>query len=276
MKRRFSSQFMGMNSSLIHNHKSAILVDPGVFPPEIERISDYLKQRNLTEISVALTHTHGDHISGWHAFKKYKTFVHSVVREKSEAIRNNDVRYLEGMYRKQKYQIPKDLKFPEPLLFNDDGEPVNIKPSDIYFYHVPGHSQDMSVIVIPEERLLLSGDMLILTPLPFILHSIRQYWQSLEKIRNIVDEVDLNYLIPGHGKPAETKDEILKRINNEKKYIRKLVTRGKNCIHNGNTQKELKQILQDCFPDLSSLHAHKSNIQTFIREHEDLQLEQFL
>ena len=79
------------------------------------------------------------------------------------------------MYRKQKYQIPEDLKFPEPLIFYEDGESVNLPPVNFSFFHVPGHSQDMSVIVIPEERLILSGDMLILTPVPFILHSIRHY-----------------------------------------------------------------------------------------------------
>jgi glyoxylase-like metal-dependent hydrolase (beta-lactamase superfamily II) len=273
MVRRFSSQFLGMNSTLIFTDQSALLVDPGVFPPEIDRISDFIEKETLKEITILLTHTHGDHISGWNAFSQYKTFTHSIVSQKSKIVRDNDVRYLQGMYRKQGYENLKDLTFPHPLHYLNDGEVVKINPSDFCFYHTPGHSMDMSVIIIPPEKLLLSGDMLIHTPVPFILHSINQYWKSLHHIRKIIQQFDIQHLIPGHGKPALGQDEIVSRIQNEQDYIEKLIRKGRDCILKRKSDRELNKILLDCFPEFSSLHAHQSNIQTFIREQDDLQID---
>jgi glyoxylase-like metal-dependent hydrolase (beta-lactamase superfamily II) len=262
-----------MNSSLIYSGHSGLLVDPGVFPPELSRISDFIQAEGLNNITILLTHTHGDHISGWHAFSNYKTFTHSSVSKKSPMVRDNDVRYLQGMYRKQGYGELSKLSFPNPLNYLDDGKIVKISPSHFCFYHTPGHSQDMSVIVIPEEKLVFSGDMLIHTPVPFILHSINQYWNSLYKIEKLVKEFNLNHLIAGHGKPAISQDQIRYRIQNEQKYIEKLVVRGRDCIEKGNSDSEINSVLIECFPEFTSLHAHQSNVKTFIREQEDLHID---
>ena len=62
---------------------------------------------------------------------------------------------------------------------------------------------------------------------------------------------------------------------NEKRYIQKLVLRGIECLNRNYSEDRMKENLLNCFPDLATLHAHQSNIQTFIREQEDLQIEEF-
>ena len=117
--------------------------------------------------------------------------------------------------------------------------------------------------------------MLIDTPLPFILHSITAYWNSLNKIKTIIERFDLQQLIPGHGRPATSQDQILKRILKERRYIQKLVLRGKQCLDKHYSEGKLKDNLLNCFPDLANLHAHQSNIQTFIREQEEIKIDDF-
>jgi len=275
MIRRFSSQFLGMNSAVIYHEGAAHLIDPGVFPREIARIKDFLHQKALERVTILLTHTHGDHISGWHAFLDYPTYTHVSVSNKSQTVRDNDVRYLQGMYRKQGLTEVESLTFPSNLNYVKEDELTQILPASFYFYHTPGHSIDMSIIVFPEAKLLISGDMLIHTPLPFILHSILEYWNSLIKINNLVHQFNLQTLIPGHGKPASTRHEILDRILHEQKYIQKLVIQGKECVDKDLPENKLKDKLSSCFPELASLHAHQSNIQTFIREQDLLSADEF-
>ena len=275
MIRRFSSQFLGMNSVFIYQNHTALLVDPGVFPHEISRLKKFLKKENLSDLSILLTHTHGDHISGWHAFSEHPTFAHLAVSKKSETVRFNDVRYLQGIYKKQRITDIEALTFPDPIYYLPENESADSSVIPFHFFHLPGHSIDMCAIVFPDENLLASGDMLIHTPLPFILHSINEYWHSLTKIKKIVKRFDLYYLIPGHGKPAATQEEILMRVSNEQKYIQKLVLRGKECLNRNYSEGKLKENLLSCFPDLATLHAHQSNIQTFIREQEDLEIDEF-
>jgi glyoxylase-like metal-dependent hydrolase (beta-lactamase superfamily II) len=264
-----------MNSVVISYDQNALLVDPGVFPHEVKRLKEYLQKENLTELSVLLTHTHGDHISGWHAFSEYPTFTHVAVSKKSETVRQNDVRYLRGMYKKQKIADVDALTFPEPINYLAEAEMREISSIRVRFYHVPGHSIDMSAIVFPEENLIISGDMLIDTPLPFVLHSIREYWYSLFKLKRITEQFNLSMLIPGHSRPANNQEEILRRILKEQKYIQKLVLRGTACLKKGYPESKLKKNLLNCFPGFEEQHAHQSNIQTFIREQEELHINEF-
>ncbi len=266
MKRRFSSQFLGMNSIMVYQGKIALLIDPGVFPPEVTRIKEFMDRERISEVSVLLTHTHGDHISGWNAFQELPVYGHRCIEEKSQTVRNNDVRYLQGMYRKQGYTELDQLVFPHSLRIAEEGQFINQAPFSFAFFHVPGHSTDMTAIVIPCEKLLCSGDMLIQTPVPFILHSIPQYWSSLNRLEELVLQFDLECLIPGHGKPAKTRDEILLRIRQEREYVQRLVLAGAKYSSDNRSADEIKSLLYDHFPRFKNLHSHQANVQTFLRE----------
>ncbi|MFZ0390075.1 MAG: MBL fold metallo-hydrolase, partial [Calditrichia bacterium] len=98
MRRRFSSQFLGMNSTVVYEYGAAYVVDPGVFPQESSRILNFLHKKEVTDITVLLTHTHGDHISGWQEFSRFPCYAHECISAKTPDMRNNDVRYLRGMW----------------------------------------------------------------------------------------------------------------------------------------------------------------------------------
>ena len=57
-----------------------------------------------------------------------------------------------------------------------------------------------------------------------------------------------------------------------KSSITQFISRGTDYLY---PETKLKENLLRCFPDLATLHAHQSNIQTFIREQEDLEIEKF-
>ncbi len=269
MKRRFSSQFLGMNSTVVYREEAAYLVDPGVFPWELERIKRFLSEQEFRRVSLLFTHTHGDHISGWYAFRSYPAFGHRVIARKPPAVRENDVRYIRGVWRKQSIENLDDLQFPSHLQYLSDGEILDIPPTPAIFFHTPGHSADMSVIILPEEKMMFSGDMLIQTPMPFVLHSTREYWTSLNKIRHLAETYNVQCLIPGHGKPAENSEEILERIQREKDYLRHLVREGITLARSGLDGDELRRRLLKLAGPNGRFHAHQVNVQTFLRELND-------
>ncbi len=276
MRRRFSSQFLGMNSALVYKAHAGYLVDPGVFPPELERIKDFIRQQGLEQISILLTHTHGDHISGWYAFRQYPVYTHECVSSKVITARENEVKFLKGMYRKQGYQDLEDLTFPDMIRFVEEGDFMEILPDSFAFFHIPGHSADMSAIVIQSERMLFSGDMLMQSPTPFILHSIRQYRHSLKRLEEIVKRFEIDCLIPGHGKPAKSVDQILQRIKHEIDYLQELVITGIEISHSVDSELEIKEKLYEHFPGFQNLHSHQVNVQTFLREYQNIYVDDFI
>lgn len=259
-----------MNSIVIYSGQAAYLVDPGVFPPELQRIRDFIEKEKFVTVSILLTHTHGDHISGWKSFGEYPVYVHRCQEQKTVQMRANDLRYVQGIYRKQGYENFESLAFPDHATFVDDGKFISLSPFPFAFFHVPGHSADMTAIIVPEENLMLSGDMLIQTPIPFILHSIGQYWKSLQRLHWLVLEHEINCLIPGHGKPATPQTEIIERIENEKSYVKELLQTGRKLVQQGLDDAQLKKELEFHFPRWAQVHAHQTNIQTYLREYPDL------
>ncbi len=266
MRRRFSSQFLGMNSTVVYENGYAYLVDPGVFPKETQHIKDFLQQEGIFEKAVLFTHTHGDHISGWQAFPNEPAYGHEVIAKKTEDMRNNDVRYLRGMWRKQGIENLDGLKFPDNIRYQPDGKFLEIPPYSFAFFHVPGHSIDMCAIIVPKENMMFSGDMLIQAPAPFILHSTRRYWTSLKRFKKLAVEYDIRCLVPGHGKPAKSPEEVLRRIRNEQEYLQQLVREGIKLAKEGVEGDELRHRLYSYSNRLVQLHSHQANVQTFIRE----------
>lgn len=264
--RRFSSQFLGMNSILIYEGQYGYLIDPGVFPHEVEKIEKTMRELGVSQLTVLLTHTHGDHISGWSHFRDFPTFVHESVKNKPQAVKDNDVKYLQGILRKQNPQLNTDVAFPENPEYLKDGERLEIPPFSFVFYHVPGHSTDMSLIHIPELKLIFSGDMLIDSPVPFILHNSLEYWESLKKCKLICLENDVQQLIPGHGKPARTFDEALTRIEKEQQYLQQLVWEAIKLHRTGMPETDLQEQLLQLAPGPAARFSHRTNVHTMLRD----------
>ena len=266
MRRRFSSQFLGMNTTVVYHQTAAFLIDPGVFPYELEKIREFLTARHIREVKILFTHTHGDHISGWYAFREFPAYGHESIAQKNQTVRNNDIRYIRGVYRKQRIAELEQLQFPEPIHYVSDGQELTTAPNSVIFFHIPGHAVDQSLLIVPDEQLAFSGDMLIQAPVPFVLHSMREYRDSLDRIRTLIDQFDIQCLIPGHGKPARDRQEILVRINREQDYIDRLTSEGIRLYHQGIDGDELRNRLYGLEPRLAQLQPHQTNVQTFLRE----------
>lgn len=274
MVKRFSSKFLLMNSGIVYNQGSAYLVDPGVFPEEILNISRFFKSKDIKHLALLLTHTHGDHISGWHKFSQWSTYSHEIAGKKSQESIDHELRYLKGIYRKAGYIDHNKLAFPDKIELVKEGEIINIPPYTFTFYQIPGHSSDMCAIHIPEKKLLFSGDMLIQRPTPFILHSIRKYFNSLHKLINIVREQKIQLLIAGHGKPATSQHEILNRLSYELDYIKSIVRYGYELSNLSDAN--LAKKLYNFSGKYLYLHSHCTNVQTLLRERDTWHTYEFL
>ena len=126
----------------------------------------------------------------------------------------------------------------------------------------------MNAIISPEEKIIFSGDMLIQSLVPFILHSTREYWYSLKYLKNLTYHYDLQCLIPGHGELAFSQEEIIQRIEKEQSYLQKLIWKGLKLIQVGISLEEIKKQLMYISQDLAHLQSHQISVHTFLRDFE--------
>lgn len=269
MIKRFSSRFLGMNSIVVEKQDIAIIIDPGVFPDEIQKIRSYLHENFCTPVAVLITHTHGDHISGWSDFSSVPTYTSNAFLKKSESERENDLKFLQGLYRKFQFS-PDELQFPHFAGLLADQEIKYFHDFRVITIHIPGHAPDLTAYIFPEQQLLITGDMLVAIPVPYILYSIPDYWNSLEKLENAVTEYEPAILAPGHANFAHTRQEILARIAQEKNYLEELLNYALPLLRDQIPDHILEERLLECKEEWESDQAHRLNIKTLLRQKQEI------
>ena len=71
---------------------------------------------------------------------------------------------------------------------------------DFEFTHLPGHTRNSSIIYIPQQQVLFTGDLVCESSLPAFIEADTFAW--IEAVRHI-EAMDVRYLIPGHGQVCD-------------------------------------------------------------------------
>jgi glyoxylase-like metal-dependent hydrolase (beta-lactamase superfamily II) len=106
--------------------------------------------------------------------------------------------------------------------------------------HAPGHSADQLVIYQPDSATLWAADMLTGLDVPFVTYDIRVYENTL----NMLAELDIQALVPGHGEPTKEKDEIEARIGGDLSYIREMQEVIGEAVRKGYTVQETVELCE--------------------------------
>jgi endoribonuclease LACTB2 len=188
--------FTHINTYLIANDKKAAIIDPGFYEESaLEIVRQTLQDTRLE--SIALTHTHPDHIEGIPLVRKIypdvPIYVHNLEHTKVEQYQN--------------------------VISIDMTKPFTLGTIELQPLFTPGHSPGHVSFYEPHSRIAIVGDMLagfgsiwIGTP----DGNMNDYFESLEKLRTL----SATALAPGHGdviynvnqKLAEVKRHRLQRL----------------------------------------------------------------
>ena len=262
----FKSSYMNQNSTLFYREGKAVMIDPGVLPSEMAEVNTFIDENSLNLEGLLFTHTHGDHFAGWNHLPECPVFLGADYTLKTEERKDKDLLFVQNIFRSNQVETDIPIKFPEEYESVGNGESIQVGGMDFIFYSTPGHSVDMNLIHLPEIKTVLSADMLIKSPFPFILESVLQYRMSLGYIRRIVAENHVETCIPGHFQEAEG-DEIEKRIQNEILYIDKLYSFLFNQYNPSMNIRELEEAMLHMDPKRVNVHfTHKMNVHQLIAE----------
>jgi len=198
----------GCNVGIIKSNEEVALVDTGFTEESVDLVIFCLKMiAGLGNIKyVFVTHADRDHIGGLHRFqKKYGA---KLVIHKAEASR----------IEKPKEPIAPsiaDITFEKDRSF----EVGNIK---LRLITTPGHTIGSTCIYDERDAILFSGDTLVqdfyhpyiggtgrFIHLPIIRSKIEDYLESLARLVDL----DLRWILPGHGRPVRNgKEKIIESI----------------------------------------------------------------
>ena len=256
----FESQLFKTTSTVIHTDHFVLVVDPTWLPFEIEEIKTFVhKVREEKPLYLLFTHSDFDHILGYGAFLDAtviatREFQKRQDKEKivEEILSFDDEYYIDRPY---------DVQYPSvDIVVEKDEQSLVLGDEKITFYKAPGHTNDGLFTVIEPLGIFIAGDYLSDVEFPFIYDSVTNYEKTLNKAKILIEQKQINVLVPGHGKVTDYHSEIIKRYQDSIYYIEML----KRAVKTG--KEEIETFIHSyCYPRALK-KAHKENIDLLKKE----------
>jgi glyoxylase-like metal-dependent hydrolase (beta-lactamase superfamily II) len=250
--------------------RPALLIDPGYFPSEIERIAAFLEDVGAVASRIMLTHSDWDHVAGAARWPGTAVVASSEfparVASDGERIERSLRAFDEKLYvrREPPFSIPEPASLagsPSDLVW--EGPRTHLLPAG-------GHTTDGLMALFRESGILACGDHLSDHEIPFVGDTVAAYRETLGAARQLVARGEARLLVPGHGDVCGP-DGILERIDEDLDYLDRLERWAREVLR---TVDSVAGILDRCDEvvfrkgwDNPDIHAeHRSNVARLARQ----------
>lgn len=192
---------LGTNCYIFTDEETGVsaVVDPGGKYSEIEKA---IKDKNIKYILI--THGHYDHVFGTAETKRQTDAAVVIGKNDAEHLHNID-KCNSGMI------FPELQELTEADITVEDGDELSVGNIKIKVMETPGHSLGSVCYILPDEKVIFSGDTLFYNSIgrtDFPTSAPQKMRDSLKKLAALEGDYDV---CPGHG-PMTTLEE--ERKNN--------------------------------------------------------------
>jgi glyoxylase-like metal-dependent hydrolase (beta-lactamase superfamily II) len=227
------SRLYATNSGIFWAGGSACLIDPGIFPDELDALARFLEAYHLTVETIVLTHSHWDHIYGPERFPAAAVIASDRFTQTfraNEAVQRQAMRAAEleaGIDRP-----PLALPIPTETFEGYTTLPVGFDRLELL--GAPGHAADQIAVYHQASGTLWAADMLSDAEIPYVSHNLAAYRRTLDTFARL----DIRCLAPGHGAATTVLAEIQARLDGDRAYLDALQERIDLAVRSGKSLEE--------------------------------------
>jgi glyoxylase-like metal-dependent hydrolase (beta-lactamase superfamily II) len=205
--------------SFIKMDKFLVMVDTGYDESTAKEIRDFAEaETGLKFKYVIITHYHGDHTFGTSAFKDCDIISTRSTRKILE-------KKVEVDYKDKNIIIP-NVTFDVEYEIKDDFKTIKI-------IETHGHTQGSSFVYIPQESILLTGDLLFADMFPFAGDPSVNPYLWVDAFQKMID-LKPNIVIPGHGHIGSVKN-----LQDGQELIKEMITTIENLYKEGLSKNQI-------------------------------------
>ena len=249
-----------VNSWIIESKNGVVVIDTQRQLSEGKNVLEEAKKINKPILGVIITHPHPDHINGAEALLNGTANVPIYSTQSTFDIMKNDKG---GLIALSKQILGNDYSN-QTILPNNivkSGKNITIDEITYNFEDIgPGEAGDMTLIYLPSQKILFTGDVVNNRMHPFLAEGHSSEW--IKQIEYIMQNYsDAEILFPGHGQSGPPKtllDEQLNYINTFRSLVEQqqqmqsaAEVEGKNITEEGKAR--IKSELQRIYPDYISV-----------------------
>jgi hydroxyacylglutathione hydrolase len=235
----FHSRLFAYNAGVFSSGGAAVLIDPGIYPDEIAAIRNHVAVSGAELTAIVITHSHWDHLLGPEHFpgvmKLQQLEAVAVAHEFGPAIERQVTAWSEqgGATRAAPFVLPEpDETFGDRLEFRVGDTVIELRAA-------PGHAPEQFVVWHAETGLLWAADMLSDIEIPFVMDKLAAYRRTLDQLA----ELNVQTLVPGHGKATRENEEIRQRLDEDRRYLAELEGRVGAAVRAGSG---VRAAVSDC------------------------------
>jgi hydroxyacylglutathione hydrolase len=248
------------NSGIFLSGEQACLIDPAVFPHEIEAIARFVAKQKAVPQTIVLTHSHWDHILAPKHLPGIKTIAHTNYLAETSGENGLRIRrQVEQWAAHSGVECKEPFVIPNPDEIFADTLEVTVGNQTLNLIHAPGHAADQLVVYHQCQGVLWAGDMLSDLEIPYC-HHLALYEQTLKRLASL----DVRVLIPGHGHATTDAEEIRFRFAHDRAYLAGLREGVEKAVDEGKTIAETVEMCSKMsyrHPE-TNREAHEKNVES--------------
>lgn len=233
-----SENYARVNAGAVIGPEWSIIIDTLAYPEETREIRDYIEGRLEKPVRYVInTHYHADHSLGNCWFPNAVIIGHERCRR---LLATKGAKALEDA--KQINRELMNIKVVLPDVTFDDGALIlRVGKRTLELISLPGHSPDGIGVLLVEDRVLFSGD--IMMPVPYVVDgNIEVMAESMK----IIPKMRLENLVQGHGEVI-LRGELQNAVKANLNYLTAIVKHVKKAAQRSEPEEYLMKVdIESC------------------------------
>ena len=213
------------NAAFIVTTQGVVVIDALGSPALAQQLIAAIRQVTPQPIShVIVTHYHADHIYGLQVFKALGARI--LAHRAARSYLNSDTARLRLQASRQELApwIDASTELVDADQWLDADQDLLLGGLRLQLRHVgPAHTPEDLVVYLPQERVLLAGDLVFRARIPFVGQADSRRW--IQALDNLL-ALDVRLIVPGHGPVSESAREDMQLTRDYLAYLRSTMGRA--------------------------------------------------
>jgi glyoxylase-like metal-dependent hydrolase (beta-lactamase superfamily II) len=263
----FTSEiYANVNAGAIVGPEWSVVIDTLAYPEESQEIQDFIENRIGSPVRYLVnTHHHADHTLGNHWFPDAIIVSHELCR----GLLDSKGRQALSEAKQQNRELSEiEIVLPD-VTFNESEIGLRTGKRTLQLIPLPGHSIDGIGVLVVEDRVLFSGD--IMMPVPYLIDgNIDVMTESMK----LIPKLKLENLVQGHGEVI-LRGEVPVAVKSNLNYISAVMGHAKKALRRKDPEGYLNSIdVESCGKARILLNGlaeelHRRNLIAMYQRHRD-------